>query len=500
MQSNHLALAAAFAAVTICFSAEAQHNSNDSIPPVLVEQLRENAKVESYVAEMVRVLRSADRMDDGLDADDIKFEAAERAARNRAGELGRVLRLDFDGDFRVSREEVVWSGKDKNHSRSTEATEILRRYDVNRDGVIEIQEIASVGRDRTPRGQLDDLLALDPDGDGKLSAKELRLLAQHAFETLDVDGDGELSRTEFSVIEAQRKEAVLLRNAPVCPLPSVAPGTQLILYGSNDAQALSSVAVGGSDKATTLLDVSIERGTTPLYLMLVSRQSMVWRLSGDTARVSHVVISSSSLAEGDISASGVIGLPKSKVTISRSNCPEAFGSMSYNEPDRARASIQVSLGRRPDLILSSPKAQRLSLPSGDVIRADERATPVASGFDPEMWKRAVQNWEAGVANVNPRDIIAVASIEPHGILPGKMGVAQLIGSGALVREGLDRYRLVRAIPQFPTNMDGGQPITIILAKGVSVPSGDPKYTCLISEETGEALTRYCRLPASQTTQ
>lgn len=117
-----------------------------------------------------------------------------------------------------------------------------------------------------------------------------------------------------------------------------------------------------------------------------------------------------------------------------------------------------------------------------------------------MWKRAVQNWEAGVANVNPRDIIAVASIEPHGILPGKMGVAQLIGSGALVREGLDRYRLVRAIPQFPTNMDGGQPITIILAKGVSVPSGDPKYTCLISEETGEALTRYCRLPASQTTQ
>ena len=499
-QPNSAILAALWLASSTSSVAEAQQAAVDGMPAVLIEPLREGARIENYVAEMVRLVRSVDRADDGLDADDIRFEMAERAARTRAGEIQRVLTRDFDGDFRVTREEIEWAALGQNQSRSHETKEMFRRFDGNRDGAITLQEIAAGVRDRGPTRQLDDLLALDPDGDAKLSAKELRLLAQAIFEALDKDGDGELSKAEFSAIEAQWKEARLLRHAATCPLPPVPANAKLVLYGSNDAQALSSVAIGGNDKATTLLDVAIEPGSEQLYLILVSRQSMLWRLSGETRRVAHVIVSSSSAAESDVSASGVVGMPQSKVTISRSDCPEAFGTMSYSEPEKARASIQISLRRPPDIILSSPKAQRLSLPSGDVIRADERETPVASGFDPEMWKQALQSWEAGVVTINPRDVIARTSVESYQVMPGTMGLAQLIGSGTLVREASDRYRLVRPIPHFPINLNGGQSFTLVIAKGVPVPAGEPGYICLISEETGEALTQYCRPPAVQATQ
>jgi hypothetical protein len=62
-----------------------------------------------------------------------------------------------------------------------------------------------------------------------------------------------------------------------------------------------------------------------------------------------------------------------------------------------------------------------------------------------------------------------------------MGIAQLIGAGAIEPLGGDEYRLMRAIPHLPPGMAGGHSVTLILAEGVPRPPGDSGHSCIIDE-------------------
>lgn len=472
-------------------AAKAQSTPTSEIPAVLLERLVANRTYEQYVSELVGRVRQNDRNGDGLDLDDAKFLAAERAARDRASTIAEVLRKDYDGDQRVTLGELEWSLHSQNLNSRDEVKEMLERFDSDRNDNITVAEIVATTWKRADSERLGALVGLDPSGDGKLKPIELRVLAQTAFERVDRDGDGEISKPEFAVIAAQQKEASLQLNAVTCALPPVPASAKLIAYGGQP-QALSSVAIGGLNKVTGLIDVTIEPGEAPLYLVMTSHGSTLWRFSGATGRVTHVVLSSVTGSAGAVSASGAIGLPATKVNVSRTGCPEPFRTMDASQLGKARASVQMSLGRAPDLMLAHPGVQQLSLPSGEVVVADERQTMPPPGFDPEMWIQAARDWEAGVAVVDPRQVVAKAPIDKYVVYPDKVGLSQLIGGGALVKLGPDKYRLIKPIPLLPPHMSGGQSVTFVIAQGIPVPTGDPGYSCLISEETGKPLSRNCR--------
>lgn len=482
---------AVFMASNTMSPAQAQPAEIDNLPPVLLERLGSGRTYEQYVSELVNRVRQSDRMGDGLDVDDVDFVAAERSARDRAGIIAEVLRKDYDGDQRVTLAELNRGVRNRNPNSRNEVEELLRRFDSDHDGAITIAEVVATTWDRGDGERLAALLALDPNRDGKLAPIEMRLLAQAAFERVDGDGDGEISKTEFAVIAAQQKEANFELNAVTCRLPPVPANAQLIVYGGR-AQALSSVAIGDRDTITGLIDVIIEPGSTPLYLVLTSHESTLWRFGGATDRVAQVVLSSVKASAGAISASGALGLPASKLTISRAGCPEPLRTMEAYQAGKTRASAKASLRRAPDLMLAHPQVKQLSLPSGQVVVADERQAEVPIGFDPERWVLAARDWEAGVAFVNPRRVVAKAPVEKYQVYPGEVGLSQLIGEGALIKVEPDRYRIVRPIPQLPSHMSGGRSVTLIVAQGVPVPPGDPGYTCIISEETGRPISQNCR--------
>ncbi|SEH11489.1 Ca2+-binding protein, EF-hand superfamily [Sphingopyxis sp. YR583] len=470
---------------------QAQPVEIDGLPAVLLDRLGSGRTYEQYVSELVNRVRQSDRNGDGLDADDVAFVAAERTARDRAGAISEVLRKDYDGDQRVTLAELNRGIRNRNPNGRDEAAELLRRFDSDHDDAITIAEVVATTWDRGDGERLAALVALDPNRDGKLAPIEMRLLAQAAFERIDSDGDGEISKAEFTVIAAQHKKANFELNAVACPLPPVPAKAQLIVYGGR-AQALSSVAIGDRDTVTGLINVEIEPGSTPLYLVLTSHDSTLWRFSGATDRVVHAVLSSVTASAGAISASGALGLPASKLTISRAGCPEPLRTMEEYQAGKTRAAVKASLGRTPDLMLAHPQVQQLSLPSGQVVVADERQAKVPLGFDSERWILAARDWEAGVAFVNPRQVVAKAPVEKYLVYPDEVGLSQLIGEGALIKVGLDRYRIVRPIPHLPSYMSGGQSVTLIVAQGVPVPAGDPGYSCIMSEETGKPLSRNCR--------
>jgi Ca2+-binding EF-hand superfamily protein len=512
----------ALAAVSGIGIATKQPPRGQDLPNVLIEPLREGAAIEQYVARLVGMLRNVDPAGDGLDRNDIALERDQQRAGARANVISQVLRSDLDGDFKVTRRELEQSFRTSEPYRSKQVEAQLANFDSNGDGIIMLSE-ATASIEPRVNTQLDGLLALDPNGDGRLTAEELTLKAQSTFKKVDKDDDGRISSEEYAVIAYRIPEIRMIRSAPACALPPVPKGAKLIVFGGYEGDTISSAVVGGPDQETNLIDVTIEQGTSPLYLVLTSYESMIWRFSGATNRVVRVVVSSAATArpvltvdkplpaqhaepssrreapimpwrqqfQNKISASGVIGLPARKVTITNSGCPQHF-----YKPEVAAlalASVRESFGREPDAVFGSYSSQRVSLPSGGLTEADRKMTSPPAGFDAGMWQEAVRFWPGGLAQIDYRKVIVATSVEPYKVLPSQMGLAQLVGSGAAKQISRNTFRITQPIAHMPPSMGGAHSATLIFAKGVTLPPGDPVHSCIVLEDGGKPTGARCRI-------
>ncbi|QDX26141.1 hypothetical protein FPZ54_08975 [Sphingomonas suaedae] len=484
------------AIVTVCagglaFAALTQQAEDREAPPILLEPLRPGVVLEQYVAQLLSGLRQADREGDGLDRDDIKLTRALAQAHSRATSVAEVLRHDLDGNLEVTRSEIeqVMTRED-NASLTNQIDRLLNRFDANSDGKVTVAEAAALNRFSDVHHQLDGMLELDPDGDGKLTPRELRELAERAFAKVDTDGDQKISSDEYSVIAPRVREAQLARSAPSCALPALPGDAKLIAVGAYEGDAISSAVIGGQDEETNIIDVAIEPGSQPLYLVLTSYESMVWRFAGATSRVARVVVTSLGSKAG-ISASGVVGIPARQVTIGDPDCPRYF-----YKPDSqstvVAATLRRALGRSPDRIFGSYSVQRVSLPSGEIARAESGSVPPPRGFDAQMWSEAARYWPGGLVAINPRSVVAKGSVEPYKVLPSQMGLSQLLGLGAIERTSTGAFKIVRPIAHMPPSMGGGHSVTLIVAKGVPVPPGDPGHSCIVLESSGQSRGAACR--------
>lgn len=496
-----------------------------AVPDVLLDRLNQGTTIDQYLSEVVGQLRTADRDEDGLDADDVARLRDIQRAQARAGAVAELLRQDLNGDLKVTRDEMVRAANTRDDTyRQRQIETMFGRYDANGDGTITIAEVADVAPVETAYGSnrnLGELLALDPNKDGKLTAAELRQVATRAFNAVDRDGDGKLSQSEFAAIADRVREAREIRMAPVCALPPVPAGARLVAFGSYEADAMSSVSVGGPEQETNLMDVVIEPGREPVYLVLTSYESMVWRLTGATDRVARVVVSSfhtafnaprgKPAAPSDTtarlnfraaiavpapdslpSASGVTGVAADRVTIATASCPRYFSNAGADR--QAMAGVRKALGRAPDAVFATYSAQRVALPSGTITKAERPSPPPPKGFDPAMWNEASRYWAAGLVAIDPRQVVAKTKVERYQVLPSQMGLAQLIGSGAIERLSSGEFRIVRPIPRMPPSMGGAHSVTLVLAKGVPLPPGDPVHSCVIDEATGKPIKPGARCP------
>jgi hypothetical protein len=126
-----------------------------------------------------------------------------------------------------------------------------------------------------------------------------------------------------------------------------------------------------------------------------------------------------------------------------------------------------------------------------MTNAPRDSAPLPRGFDPGVWREAVRYWPGGLVTVDPRRIVAKAQVEPYKVLPSQMGLAQLVGAGAMQAQGRDRFRVVRPIAHMPPSMGGAHSVTLIFAKGVPLPPGDPVHSCVIREDGGKPTGAAC---------
>lgn len=459
---------------------------------VLLADMRAGATLEGVLDRQLDILRSADRDDNGLDANDIALGRSIASASNRAQAVSRVLAFDLDGDFVVSADEALQVARTGNEERTHQA--MFASYDLDGDERITLDELSQYQPEEHQDRMIsaERLLALEPGGDGSLSRSELWGLVERAFARVDADGDREISAGEYAAIERTIEIVRPRLNRSRCELPDVPRDAEVVVFGTYDGTALSSVYIGRPDVETHVMDLIVEPGSQPLYIVATAQDSMIWRVRGATDRVVRLAATTSAGDPRGISATGVIGLPASKVSILRSDC------VNYFTDARGAASavyaVRDGIGREVDLVLAAVDSPTITIPGGVTNRNFTNDAPPLAGFDPDMWREATRFWPDGLIAVEPESIVARSIVRQYEVLPSQMGIAQLLGSGALVREpARNTFRVVRPIPRFPPRMGGGHAANFVLDAGIAMPAGEPGHGCIRNAD-GEPLAGSCRAP------
>lgn len=561
----------------------AQTDTRDfaDVPEILRRGLTGSAR-EQYVAGIMAIIRQRGRDRKVIDTDLIKEIDDEQLIAGRARIVAGILQRDRDGDGIVTRQEVVdgfaiqWRARPSGNQPQP-SQDVIEKHvqsvlvaDADGDGTVTLDEALAYAAEETKKkdtkisGQLNSFLALDPNNDGRLTADELEKLALDTFDRFDRDGDRLISSVEMKALRdsrqaaaeriqkqrkqeyeerrqamikkraelAQRRRAMLAaRQAKMekaeCLLPPSGPDQIVLMVGAYRGARLSPVAIAGSDDVTTVIGLTIEPGSEPVYLIASAHESVIWQVEGATDRVARMIV----MPTGSDKVHAVAGIDRDRVTfLPPSACFRTYDEAGSAAARFAEASIRTRLGRDVDGRFGARKLRQISLPSGKIIKpvmpgsvpAPEETGPVLDlkgqryvvtqsgvrryddlvnqapkapdGIDQTTWWEYLRFNAEGAVELDPNAIVAPGQVEAYSVLPQMAGILQLMRDGALERLPDRTLAINKPIEHLPAGLNGAIFQRFLLRSGVPVPGGNLDRFCIILQETGEPMgdSRACR--------
>jgi len=258
-----------------------------------------------------------------------------------------------------------------------------------------------------------------------------------------------------------------------CAMPPPGDEAEVVLFGVYEGQAVSSASVAGMDRRTGVVDIEIEPGATPLYLVMSSYEPMIWRFSGATQRVRRVALSTQGRSTAGKPYAGATGLSADQVGFAT-----GVGCMGYfSEPGSFRAqqvaeAVKRYTGRTPTIVGGHYGLVAARLPSGrgaDLGQGRRRGRLAPSDVDA---------LSGVLVRIDPEQVISAQKVEPYDVLPGQAGLAQLVADGSLRREGGNGFTIVKPIARYPADLNGGHAVVFRLGDGVPRPGGSPGHSCV----------------------
>jgi len=468
--------------------------------------IRTNRAREQYISNIVRPVRNLDKDNSGLTQADIDRKDTIARTGDRAQNASSLLRNDYNGDLQVDVEEILqFAGQqDKDQARRA-AERTVERFDVDGDGIATLQEaisiIPSYSRTNRQNDQLKQLLALDPDGDGALTSQELVTIAAITFDRFDLNANGVIDEDEeASLKQARQIAANRTRLQEIgCNFPAASAQAEFVAFGTYAASLHSSTYLGRPDFVTGVAEVSIEKGEEPVYLLLGSVRPTIWRLSGATERIEHVVVGADKTYSMDpasgarpndaprTSAAGVIGLDESKVSISPVGCFRDAYKASDSRRKHADA-IAFSVGKpRADKIGAEGNVYHVSVPSLTTKRPlDERpASPVARRYESRLWNEVLRDRLPNIVEINPAEVVSAEPAATYEVLPYHYGIAQLVKEGVLEPDDQNRMVIKKSFAHWPAEMAFGRTVAFIQSDGVTPPNVRPGQACILTPSQAE---------------
>jgi len=482
---------------------EAPPASLEEIDDVFLNPLHSGTARENYLASVASPFRSADRDGDGMDHDDVEREKLKQSASRRASDVGGLMRLDFGGDLKITRQEVLDNARGQTlKDRERQADYAKERYDRNGDGVATIEEalMPRDDEDRYRSNRSEELLELDPSGDGRATMKEVLAMAGAVFDRFDPDENGLIDKSEAALLNALRqRNRDKQRFARLgCAFPAARNQAKLVSLGPSSTSVVSNVFIGNNGLKTGIVDVIIDKGETPLYLLLGSDDAMIWRVSGATKRIEQVFASSGVSAEArdanDRSrrgsydrepsslATGAIGIDKDHFTVGNVNCLRGSSGWRDRYLGAANRLAMVIAGQEMDRFVGDYRVASAILPPATVTKGDPDGRSRLQGNDPAEWKRTAREVLKDVVDIDPADVVSTQPGGVYDILPNGDGIAQMIVDGTLEPDSQGRFVLVRNAPICPAEFRGSRSIIFVVKDGVTIPEEIIGRSCVLNEE------------------
>lgn len=455
-------------------------------------------------------------------SDALEYQQSGRAHVDKAFEI-----FDTDGDGLIAlttissgagRQAQTWAEADSNRDGNLSKEEMLAgfaktrpvregpqfnfaEWDINGDGIAIPAELAgrshSHFRDQKQDAQrsikFDRLFLLDDDRNGVLSETELTAKFLTQFARVDRDGDGSISaeeeRTGASIVGIARDIAEL----PFCPIAAPPADADVLAVLAGEGQLASSIAVGGQDRETSIVDVRIEPGDGPLFVLLLSKSPVIWDFQGDTQRVVKAVAFSQDHDDAGNPLVGLIGLPETKIAYGARDCLPVRRLGGFGASNAMRLENQLGAITRLPVRVAAGDMGAVFLPSLSVERFN---TGVAApeGFDPDVWWSGTDTFPRGITDPDPAAIASATSVERYNLLPGDFGLARLVHQGVIApTTNGGEFRLLKPLDRFPGGLKGSSGVSFVLSEGIARPKGELGRGCLYAPDGKTVLEGdYCR--------
>ncbi len=352
--------------------------------------------------------------------------------------------------------------------------------------------------------------------------------------SFDFDQDGQVTLPEIaSIISALDTNGAMNsnptarqnnRSTALCNVPKPAENAEVVFLSGYKGEALTTLAVSGQEKATTVGTVTIHKGDKPLYIFASASGSVVWQFKGDTERIQQLVIQAH--AESGSSGAAVAGVAGDKIEfIQIGACLGGYVTKRNAKEDAKIEALANWLGRKFDHIVVDYKIVDFQVPPGveasvvahlerpyekpihftlggrsyqltskgmSLQGAPELALPKdRSGLGP--MRSLLRFYPGGLLPLEPNEVYSPTKVRHYTILPEHAGILQLMAEGKVVQEQGNTYRITKPISHFPGGLSGSHSVTFILAKDIPMPAGSPGHSTVKSEETGKCLIeRHCK--------
>ena len=552
MKKFLLLLSTAFVFSSYAYAQAVESQKAIDIPEPLYQYISSGIRYpEQFVSHLLMQIRQNGRDQHSIDQTDIDAAREKRLIEEKRRKVQSYLLYDMNFDGQVTRDEIAQTLQNNDKPNNPDLSDHLEKQisgfmkaDIDGNGIISLSEMSTLDEKNSTRrtrrlDEFEDLLKLDPNKDGKLTVQELEKIARETFDKIDINKDGIASVDELKPLMKMR-QANLVTRIPRenCSIPAATADEDVVFLGAYEGITLTNISVAGQEAETNIIPVTIEKGTRKIYLVTSAFSPVIWHISGDTSRISHVALAGRAMEPGtdnnDAGSSnekinvGITGVAKEKVTFHRArDC--GLGSAYEADPQRLKytqITLKGLLGKEPALTeaqygMSSAQIydDKITLVERSAIPQSQQSLPHA---DNDAWQKQLFFIPGGIINLKKRDVVSDAPAVEYEVLPKWAGIAQLLHSGAIVsakendpsqekgfaahstdgrtltvRPGFKTGRdlkIVKDIPYYPSGLHGGYSVNFILGKGVKEPKGNAGHSCVRLEETGEAVQNKMACP------
>lgn len=433
-----------------------------------------------------------------------------KVAKTRSKWLYSALLYDLDGDMQIDAREIETLNSVLNSNENAEFQTLLALSDTNQDGDLSLDEIRANADKQAEKIHLDALtsvlMAFDMDQDGRVTPDEIR----PAITSLQ---EQESAAQDQQPLVQQNSTTTQPANSSMCKYPAPSPDAMVLYLSGDHGSAVSTVAVAGVDRNTSVAVLDIEKGDKPLYIIATAGGAIIWKIEGENSRVEHFVA-----GYGRVGV-GVAGIPKNNVTF----LPDAACiSQPFSNPDSGKAltirkGLSQRVGKTIDRVISNYELSKITLPLGIMSRPqattkrgtvimqngkryvitpdglkllDIPKTEAEDALEKRLLHSLYRFYPGGIVELDAKDVVASSKAENYAVLPNQAGLLQLAREGALEQTEDGHLVIVKPIARFPAGLNGAHSVKFILGKGIKMPAGDPGHSEVILEENGECVVGY----------